>query len=123
MLPTIDMPEPMQEAVPAFVVGSSLAAACSATECCGCAIFPMASAAFAVALLSFSGALLLKLFNMSTSFFRRRKTAPTCNRPRRSSKAIARFERWLSSDQNSWKMHNRPKVNVLMYGELGYLTN
>jgi acyl carrier protein len=37
MLPTIDISEPMQEAVPAFVVGSSLAAACSTTECCGCA--------------------------------------------------------------------------------------
>jgi hypothetical protein len=40
-LPTIDMSEPMQEAVPAFVVGSSLAAACSTTEICGCAILPM----------------------------------------------------------------------------------
>ena len=28
MLPTIDMPEPMQEPIPAFVVGSVLAAPC-----------------------------------------------------------------------------------------------
>src|SRR5438552_15591813 len=33
MLPTIDIPEPMQEAVPAFV-GSRLAGGCSTTECC-----------------------------------------------------------------------------------------
>jgi hypothetical protein len=71
MLPTIDMPEPMQEPVPAFVVGSGLAAACSTTEGCGCTILPITSAAFAAAFLSFSGALLLKLLNMSTSFFRR----------------------------------------------------
>ena len=70
MLPTIDMPEPMQEPVPAFVVGSGLAPACSTTECCCCTVLSMTSAAFAAAL-SFSGALLLKLLNMSTSRFRR----------------------------------------------------
>src|SRR6516162_3793693 len=63
ILPTIDMSEPMQEAVPAFVVGSDLAQAWS----CGCTIPPMISAAFAAAFLSFSGALLLN--NMSTSVF------------------------------------------------------
>src|SRR5262249_43570294 len=36
MLPTIDMSEPMQEAVPAFVVGSDLAQAWS----CGCTVPP-----------------------------------------------------------------------------------
>src|SRR3989454_4615616 len=71
MLPTIDMPEPMQEPVPAFVVGSGLAPACSTTECCCCTVLSMTSAAFAAAFLSFSGALLLKLLNMSTSRFRR----------------------------------------------------
>jgi hypothetical protein len=70
MLPTIDMPEPMQEPIPAFVVGSGVA--CSTTERCGCAIslddsLSMTSAAFAAAFLSFSGALLLN--NMSTSVF------------------------------------------------------
>src|SRR6266516_5788357 len=64
MLPTIDMPEPMQEPVPAFGTGG-LAATCSTTECCCCTILPMTSAASAAAFLSFSGALLLK--NMSTS--------------------------------------------------------
>jgi hypothetical protein len=64
MLPTIDMSEPMQEAVPAFVVDSDLAHAWS----CGCTILPMTSGAFAAALLSFSGALLF--INISTSFFR-----------------------------------------------------
>src|SRR2546429_2426640 len=66
ILPTIDMSEPMQEAVPAFVVGSDLAQAWS----CGCTILPMISGAFAAAFLSFSVALLFMLFNMSTSFFR-----------------------------------------------------
>src|SRR5262249_14775590 len=41
MLPTIDMSEPMQEAVPAFVVGSDLAQAWS----CGCTVPPMTSGA------------------------------------------------------------------------------
>src|ERR1700730_13251544 len=50
MLPTIDMSEPMQEAVPAFVVGSDLAQAWS----CGCTVLPMISAAFAAASLSYS---------------------------------------------------------------------
>jgi hypothetical protein len=65
-LPTIDMSEPMQEAVPAFVVGSDLAQAWS----CGCTILPMISGAFATAFLSFSVALFFMLFNMSTSYFR-----------------------------------------------------
>jgi hypothetical protein len=43
----------MQEAVPAFVVGSDLAHAWS----CGSTILPMTSGAFAAALLSFSGPL------------------------------------------------------------------
>jgi imidazoleglycerol phosphate dehydratase HisB len=60
MLPTIDMSEPMQEAVPAFVVGSDLAQVWS----CGTTL-PM-SAALADAVLSFSGAPLFVL-NMSTS--------------------------------------------------------
>src|SRR5215471_7553057 len=64
MLPTIHMPEPMQETVPAFGT-SGLAATCSATECCCWTILSVTSAAFADAFLAFSGALLLK--NMSTS--------------------------------------------------------
>src|SRR6266566_10142165 len=64
MLPTIDMPEPMQEPVPAFGTGG-LAATCSATESCCCTILSTTSAVLAAAFLSFSGALLLK--NMSTS--------------------------------------------------------
>jgi hypothetical protein len=68
----MDMPEPMQEPVPAFVVGCGLDVACSTTERCGCTIslddsLSMTSAAFAAAFLSFSGALLLN--NMSTSVF------------------------------------------------------
>jgi hypothetical protein len=59
MLPTIHMPEPMQEPVPAFGIGG-LAATCSATECCCCTILSVTSAEFAAAFLSFSGALLLK---------------------------------------------------------------
>jgi hypothetical protein len=65
IFPTIDMSEPMQEAVPAFVVGSDLAKAWS----CGCTVLPMISAAFAAAFLSFSGALLFMLLNISTSFY------------------------------------------------------
>jgi hypothetical protein len=71
MLPTIDMSEPMQEAVPAFVVGSDLAHAWS----CGCAILPMTSGALTDAFLSFSGTPLFVLVNMSTSCFRRYKGA------------------------------------------------
>jgi hypothetical protein len=63
MLPTIDMSEPMQEAVPAFVVGADLAQAWS----CGCTVPPMTSAAFAAAFLSFSDAPVFMLFNISTS--------------------------------------------------------
>src|SRR5215831_9882590 len=69
MLPTIDMSEPMQEAVPAFVVGSDLAHAWS----CGCTILPMTSGALTDAFLSFSGTPLFVLVNMSTSCFRRYK--------------------------------------------------
>jgi len=53
------MSEPIQEAVPGFVVGSDLAEAWS----CGCTAFPMTSAEP----LSFSDALLFMVFNMSTS--------------------------------------------------------
>jgi len=60
ILPTIDMSEPMQEAVPAFVAGSDLAQAWS----CGCTVLPMTSGAFAAALLSFSGTPLFMVFNI-----------------------------------------------------------
>jgi hypothetical protein len=66
MLPTIDMSEPMQEAVPVFVVGSDLAQVWSC-----CTTLPMTSAALIDAFLSFSGAPLFVLVNMSTSYFRR----------------------------------------------------
>src|SRR5215475_11445399 len=60
------MSEPMQEAVPAFVVGSDLAQVWS----CGTTL-PMTSAAPTDAFLSFSGAPLFVLINMSISCFRR----------------------------------------------------
>jgi hypothetical protein len=66
ILPTIDMSEPMQEAVPAFVVGSDLARVWS----CGTTL-PMTSAALTGPFLSFSGTPLFVLINMSTSCFRR----------------------------------------------------
>src|SRR6266403_5046497 len=72
MLPTIDIPEPMQERVATFVVGSRLGGGCSTTECCCCTALPTTSAAFATAFSSFSSALLL---NMSTSVFRQPFTA------------------------------------------------
>src|SRR5260221_1835706 len=68
MLPTIDIPEPMQECVAAFVVGSRLGGGCSTTDCCCCTVLPTTSAAFAATSLSFSGALLL---NIPTSVCRR----------------------------------------------------
>src|SRR5262245_60686130 len=68
MLPTIDIPEPMQELGPAFVVGCRLCGGSSTTECCCCNALSTASAACAAVSLSFSGALLL---NMSISVFRR----------------------------------------------------
>src|SRR6516162_608978 len=61
MLPTIDIPEPMQERVAAFVVGSRLSEGCSTTDCCCCAVLPTTSAASAATSLSFSGALLLNI--------------------------------------------------------------
>src|SRR5262249_45520289 len=61
MLPTIDMSEPMQEAVPALVVGSDLAQVWS----CGTTL-PVISAALTGPFLSFSGAPLFVLINMST---------------------------------------------------------
>src|SRR6516165_7781420 len=78
MLPTIAIPEPMQELGPVFVVGcrvgggSSTVVGCrlgggsSTTGCCCCNALSTAACA-AVSLLSFSGALLL---NMSVSVFR-----------------------------------------------------
>src|SRR5262245_34960024 len=68
MLPTIDIPEPMQELGPAFVAGCRLGGGSSTTECCCCNALSTASAASAAVSLSFSGALLL---NMSISVFRR----------------------------------------------------
>src|SRR5215813_4644614 len=65
MLPTIDMSEPMQEAIPAFV-GSDFAQVWSC-----CTTLPMTSAALTDAFLSFSGAPFFVLVNMSTSYFRR----------------------------------------------------
>jgi hypothetical protein len=65
MLPTIDMSEPMQEAIPAFVAGSDLAHwSCCTTR-------PTTSAALTDAFLSFSGAPFFVLVNMSASCFRR----------------------------------------------------
>src|SRR5262249_40994998 len=66
MSPTIDIPEPMQERVAAFVVGSPLAGGCSTTECFCCTALATTSATFAAVSFSFSGVLLL---NISTSRF------------------------------------------------------
>src|SRR5438445_11451570 len=60
ILPTIDMSEPMQEAGPAFVVGSDLAQGWS----CGCTVPAKTSAAFVAAALSFLAVLLFKLLNL-----------------------------------------------------------
>jgi hypothetical protein len=68
MLPTIDMSEPMQEAIPALVVGSDLAQVWSC-----CTTLPMTS--LTDAFLSFSGAPPFVLVNMSTSRFRRYEDA------------------------------------------------
>src|SRR5947208_4312484 len=83
MLPTIDMSEPMQERVAAFVVGSRLGGGCSTTDCCCCTVLPTTSAAFAATSLSFSGALLL---NIPTS---------VCPRhfPRKGQSCLLRIER------------------------------
>jgi hypothetical protein len=70
MLPAIDMSEPMQEAIPAFVVGSDFAQVWSC-----CTTRSMTSAALTDAFLSFSGTPLFVLVNMSTSCFRRYKGA------------------------------------------------
>src|SRR5215510_4348635 len=68
IFPTIDMPEPMRESGPDFVVvGSGPDATCSTTVRDGCTVLPMSSSAFAAVFLSGSGALLLKLFNMLAS--------------------------------------------------------
>src|SRR5262249_27457258 len=80
MLPTIAIPDPMQEPGPVFVVeyrvggGSSTVVGCrlgggsSTTECCCCNALSTASAACVAVSLSFSGTLLL---NMSISVFHR----------------------------------------------------
>src|SRR5215470_5353663 len=80
MLPTIAIPEPMQELGPVFVVGcrvgggsstvvgGRLDGGSSTTECCCCNALSTASAACVAVSLSFSGTLLL---NMSISVFRR----------------------------------------------------
>src|SRR5262245_5311488 len=65
MLPTIDMSEPMQEAIPAFVVGSDLAH----WSCC--ITLPSTYASPPDAFLSISGAPFFVMVNMSTSCFRR----------------------------------------------------
>jgi hypothetical protein len=65
-LPTIDMSEPMQEAIPAFVVGSHFGQVWSC-----CTTLPMTSVALTDAFLSFSGTPFFVLVNMSTSCFRR----------------------------------------------------
>jgi hypothetical protein len=66
MLPTIDMSEPMQEAIPVFVVGSDFAEVWSC-----CTTLRMTSAALSDEFVSFSGAPLFVLINMSTSPSRR----------------------------------------------------
>src|SRR5262245_39638833 len=63
MLPTIDIPEPMQERVAAFVVGSCFGGGCSATDCCCCTVLPTTSVPFAATSLSL-------LLNLPTSMFR-----------------------------------------------------
>src|SRR5439155_20724085 len=60
MLPTIDIPEPIQERGTASGVGSRLGGGCSTTECCCCTVLRMTSlcttsAAFAAAFVPLSG--------------------------------------------------------------------
>src|SRR5262249_35988037 len=79
MLPTIDIPEPMQELGPAFVAGCRLGGGSSTTEGCCCNALSTSSAACAAGSLSFSRALLLNMsfssagllpFTISSSLFR-----------------------------------------------------
>src|SRR5215475_6420853 len=86
MLPTIDIPEPMQELGPAFVAGCRLGGGSSTTECCCCNALSTASAACAAVSFSFSGALLL---NMSISVF---PPAFTAERPKLPSRDRARAD-------------------------------
>src|SRR5262249_14664528 len=64
MLPTIDIPEPMQERVAAFVVGSRFGEGCSTTAFCSCTALATTSATFAATSFSFSGALLLNISHL-----------------------------------------------------------
>src|SRR5262249_45701925 len=64
MLPTIDIPEPMQERVAAFVVGSRLGEGCSTTAFCSCTALATTSATFAATSFSFSVALLLNISHL-----------------------------------------------------------
>jgi hypothetical protein len=57
----MDMSEPMQEAIPALVVGSDLVKSWS----CGCTVPRMTSAAFAATFLSLSDTPFFMLFNIS----------------------------------------------------------
>src|SRR5262249_23485711 len=68
ILPTIDMSEPMQERVAAFVIGSRLGGGWLRNNRCCFPVLPTTAAAFAATSLSFSGALLL---NIPTSVCRR----------------------------------------------------
>src|SRR5262249_4802840 len=68
MLPTIDIPEPMQELGPAFVAGCRLGGGSSPTRGCRCNSLSTAAPACAAVSLSFSGPFLL---NISISVFRR----------------------------------------------------
>src|SRR5215467_8928760 len=87
MLPTIDIPEPMQERVATFVVGSCLGGGCSTTKCCCCTVLPTTSAAFAAASLSFSGALLLNITHLRV---------PPPGTHRAAKAVFSRFERELT---------------------------
>jgi hypothetical protein len=81
MLPTIDIPEPMQERVAAFVIGSRLGGGCSTTDCCCCAVPPTTSVS-----LSFSRCFALEHTHL------RVPPAFTAERPKLSSRDRARAD-------------------------------
>jgi hypothetical protein len=104
------MSEPMQEAIPAFVVGSDLAH----WSCC--TTLPTTSTAFTDALLSFSGAPFFVLVNMSTSCFRRYEGAM-----RESADSSTRHQRYhVLSDATLSTGGSRSFVHMKVMGYLAF---
>jgi hypothetical protein len=111
MLPTIDMSEPIQEAIPAFVVGSDLAH----WSCC--TTLPTTSPALTDAVLSFSGAPFFVMVNMSTSCFRRYEGTM-----RESPDSSTRYRRYhVLSAATLSNRGNRNFVHTKVMVDAGYL--